>query len=143
MIEKTDPRVWNVKKHGLPTWFTRPIHIIRPFYTPHAIAEAQHQSIPLPDKLDLAALHMIEIKVRENPWHHAGRVERMTLADTRGVQFTLKLSGPDEQVQCLSVLLPVSKPAVTETRRSGGRYKGPRQTNDTRSAVSGKVPNRP
>ena len=137
---QTNPRVWNPAVHGLPYWF-KPFAadlVIKPFYTPHAIAEAAHQGAVLPQTLCFAAFKITELRSRENPWHPSGRLDRLVI-EGQGLSLTLKFNGEGEQIEVISVSkLYATQPALSPTYMNA-KYKGPRMPGDTKSAISGKV----
>lgn len=135
---QTNPLVWIPAQHGFPYWFKpmAPDHIIHPFYTPHALAEAAHQGATLPEGLLFGAFKVKELRARQNPWHPSGRLERLVLEGC-GLLLTLKFNGEDEQIECIAASKLYAVQAVP-VKTFPSKYKGPRATGDTKSAVSEK-----
>lgn len=155
---QTNPLVWDVRRVGLPYWLNVQAmqgKAFKPFYSTGALNEAlrdQYGAFQPPAFVEMDKQEIVEVRARANPWHPSGRLEKLVLrqwieedpkvGSKTFLNTTLKFHGDGEQIECISVFKTVefktrqpSKPA--QVTFFAPKYKGPRQPNDTKSAVSG------
>lgn len=151
---QTNPNVWAPKLHGFPYWFNAAGWFGTAFVTPFMSTAALKEwvaSAPLsapPRCIEPAQWEIVEIRARANPWHPSGRLEKLVLkkwtagdpASKTFTHLTLKFHGDGEQIECVSAYRTTefkAAPAPAKVHVFSPKYKGPRQANDTKSAVSG------
>lgn len=133
-VQQTDPLVWLPEHHGLPCFFTKPTQSVKPFYSARAVTQAQALNLELPERVDLNKATIKSIRLRANPWHPSGRVDRIVYVLPHAT-LTLKFNGDGEQIECVDVtrvITGIAPQAVV------GKYTGPRAPGDKTVSVNAK-----